>query len=376
MTQGNYNSKNFLTAGQKRLFKKLDDIEEGHKILTSVPIQKDGYFASAGSLAGMNKRYAELKIFYDDALSLTYLLFKDETYDEKNLLTVKDTIAGVRALITGVKNTIDSALTGKLNEAGLKEFAASLDAQFPVTKNSTGITAIANMLKYGLFANAYKKVVAMLKNYNPYSRLKKGTGRQGLGNVAPDNSVPSAPYVESVLAKTIKDKGSSPQWILNHINTSLPICCIDKVICLTNDIKYIHSLLAPHVKVTDKINDVLGGSPLSFFNYISFFFNDGTKNLSSARKLRPKIAKTAEGWIVKGVMYPERLNVENELKRSEKSITTGEDRAYQVYFIINNNVVSGEDFSNTDVKALGYSTDYTNEKFKDSNKAEELINTI
>ena len=376
MTQGKYNSKNFLTAGQKRLFKILDNTEEGHTILTSPQIQKDGYFASAGSLSGMNKKYTELKTFYDNALDLTALLFKDETYDEKIRTDVHDAITSVHTLIAKVKTTIDGALTGSLDESGLKTFAKKLDNEFPIVLGTAGSVAIDSMLKYGLFANAYKKVVAMLKNYNPYSRIKKEGGRQRLGDPIADNKVKTEPYIESVLAKTKENKTSSPQWILNHINTSLPICCIDKLICITNDIKNIHSLLAAHVKVTDKINDVLGGSPLSFFSYISFFYNEGNKALSESRKLRPKIAKTNEGWIVKGVMYPERLNIENEIKRSAKSITSNEERAYEVYIIVNDSVVSAYDFQNGDIKNLGYTTDFADEKFDGNKKPGEIINTI
>ena len=376
MTQGNYNSKNFLTAGQKRLFKILDNTASGHTILTSPQIQKDGYFASAGSLSGMNKKYTELKTFYDNALDLTALLFKDETYDEKIRSDVHNAIASVNTLIGNVKSTIDGALTGSLDEAGLKTFAKNLDDQFPIVLESAGSTAIDSMLKYGLFANAYKKVVAMLKNYNPYSRIKKEGERQRLGNPVPDNNVKSEPYVESVLAKTKESKTSSPQWILNHINTSLPICCIDKLICITNDIKNIHTLLAGHVKVTDKINDVLGGSPLSFFSYISFFYNEGGKALSESRKLRPKIVKTSEGWIVKGVMYPERLNIENEIKRSAKSITTNDERAYEVYIIVNDSVASAYDFQNGDIKSLGYKTDFADKKFTGNKEPGQIINTI
>ena len=376
MTQGNYNSKNFLTAGQKRLFKILDNTASGHTILTSPQIQKDGYFASAGSLSGMNKKYTELKTFYDNALDLTALLFKDETYDEKIRSDVHNAIASVNTLIGNVKSTIDGALTGSLDEAGLKTFAKNLDDQFPIVLESAGSTAIDSMLKYGLFANAYKKVVAMLKNYNPYSRIKKGTGRQELGKPVDPNNVKSEPYVESVLAKTKEGKTSSPQWILNHINSSLPICCIDKLICITNDIKNIHTLLAGHVKVTDKINDVLGGSPLSFFSYISFFYNEGGKALSESRKLRPKIVKTSEGWIVKGVMYPERLNIENEIKRSAKSITTNDERAYEVYIIVNDSVASAYDFQNGDIKSLGYKTDFADKKFTGNKEPGQIINTI
>ena len=376
MTQGLYNSKNFLTVGQKRLFKILDDIPEGHIILTSPQIQKDGYFVSAGSLSGLNKKHTELKTFYDNALDLTALLFEDKTYDEKIRTEVHDAISSVKTLITKVKTTIDGALTGSLDEAGLKAFAKTLDNEFPIILQSQGSDAIDSMLKYGLFANAYKKVVAMLKNYNPYSRIKKGTGRQELGKPVDPNNVKSEPYVESVLAKTKEGKTSSPQWILNHINSSLPICCIDKLICITNDIKNIHKLLADHVKVTDKINNVLGGSPLSFFSYISFFYNDGNKSLSESRKLRPKIVKTNEGWIVKGVMYPERLNIENEIKRSSKSITSDSERAYEVYIIINDSVVSAYDFQNSDIKGLGYKTDFGDKKNTDNNQPGKIINEV
>lgn len=355
---GNYNSKNYLTASQKRLFKKLDNFKEGHTILTSVEIQKKDYFVSAGSLSGLNDKTSKLVKLLSDALDLTKLLMNETLYsDKENTKELRESVANVAE---DVKTQISTGLTGSLNSSGLRTFAFNLNSKFALTENQNAGVGIKKMLIYGIFANVYKKIIGMLKNYNPFSRSTEGKGKQGLGVMA--DSAPEEAYVDSVLSKTIEDKGSDHQWILNHINTSLPICCIDKLICITNDISKIHTLIGTYVSQTDKLTEVIGGSALSFFGYISFYYSDGNGNLDSARKLRPRIQKTTNGWIVKGVRYPERLNLQNEIRRSKKSLTTSENRAYEVYLIVGGKIKKAADTATTISGNMGYSTAFTKEK--------------
>lgn len=356
MSESQYNSTNFLTASQRRLFKKLDGFEDGRAILTSKEIKGSEYFVSAGSLTGLNSKAAKLKKLLDDALELTKLLMNDKLYNEKNKEETADLRKSVSDLIDDVKTHIDSGLDGKLTSSTLRTFAFNLNSKFALKENETADEGIKKMVTYGVFANVYKKIIGLLKNYNPESRTKPDSTRQGLGEMATDN--PSEPYVESVLSKTIKDKGSDHQWILNHINTSLPICCIDKLICITNDSSKIHTLIGEYVKKTDKLNDVVGGTPLSFFSYISFYYAT-TGTIDSAKKLRPKIAKSKTGWLVRGVLYPERLNLQNEIRRSKKSITTDENRAYEVYLIKGGLVKKVDDEATSLIGNMGYTTIYS-----------------
>lgn len=338
-----YASRNYLTSGQKKLFKKLDSLADGRKILTSDPIKNSGYFVSAGSLSGLNSKRVALKTLLDDALDLTKLLFSDSLYDPKNNKETARIRKAVSDLIEGVKNTIDGALSNDLDEATLATFAKNLNNRFIITEGGFAENAVKDMVTYGVFAGVYKKVIAMMKNYNPFSRTSKGNnGKQGLGKMG---SLTASRPEETVIAKTIEDKSTTSQWILNHINTSLPICCIDKLICITNDISNIHKLLGSYVAEADKLNDVVGGTPLSYFSYISFYYSEGTGTLNDARKLRPKIYKETEGWVVKGLLYPERLNLDNEVRRSRKSITQDENRAYDVFIIVDGKVTNAKNLS-------------------------------
>lgn len=353
-----YASRNYLTSGQKKLFKKLDSLEDGRKILTSDSIKNSGYFVSAGSLTGLNSKRDALKTLLDNALDLTKLLFSDSLYDSKNSKETARLRKAVSNLIEGVKNTIDDALSSELDEASLATFAKNLNSRFNITVGGLGDNAVKDMVTYGVFAGVYKKVIAMMKNYNPFSRTTKGNnGRQGLGQMG---SLTASRPEETVIAKTIEDKSTTSQWILNHINTSLPICCIDKLICITNDISNIHKLLGSYVAETDKLNDVVGGTPLSYFSYISFYYSEGTGTLNDARKLRPKIYKETEGWVVKGLLYPERLNLDNEVRRSRKSITQDENRAYDVFIIVDGKVTNAKNLSGSSNIGgnIGYKTDF------------------
>ena len=206
------------------------------------------------------------------------------------------------------------------------------------------------------------KVVGMMKNYNPYSRTSKAkTGKKGLGKMKA-SPVSSKPQFTTI-AKDITDKTKDVQWIYGHLNTSLPICCIDKLICIMNDTASIHTLLGKYVQSIDKLNNIVGGTALSYFSYISFYFNYGTGTMEDSQKLRLKINKDPDGsWILGGVVYPERLNIKNEIKRSLKSSASGDDqnRAYDIYILANNqcNKINDQLTRDSPVKgSMGYYTD-------------------
>lgn len=332
-----YGSLNFLSSGQRKLFKKLIEVEECKAILKSEALKNgENYFASASSLTGIVEKGATIEKFLTDALTLTRGLFNNELYESG------DGTADMRGLVQGVCNNVLTAiknLNQNSTEDKMKLFANNLNNCFPIKVGSSASDEIKKMVTYGIFAGTYKKVIAMMKNYNPNSRTKTVTKkkRAGLGKVDTDTSDLVDPQL-TVIAKTRTDKSKDSRWIYSHLNTSLPVCCIDKIICILNDLREVHNLMYPHVAVIDKLNDVIGGGVLSYFSYIAFYHNYNGNTLELSRRLRLKIEKGAKGWKIKSILYPERLNIDNEIKRASKSLTDGSTRAYDVYFIIGGKV--------------------------------------
>lgn len=334
MTDPNYQNINFLTSGQRKIFNNLKKIEEAKKILLKESIGKEGYFASAVSLDGLNSKREVILTMLTDALTLTKALMNESLYNSNNSSETADLRTKVSNLVNNVQNVLNNSLKSDLTTKTVSDFAISLNDCFLVSTSSPA-SAVDNMVTYGVFAGVYKKVIGMMRNYNPYSRTSKAKKeRKGLGEMGSVTEKTKPEF--TTIARTLTDKTKDTQWIYNHINTSLPICCIDKLICIMNDTSSVHNLLGPHVKAIDKLNDVVGGSALSYFSFISFYFNYGDGQINDSQKLRPKISKDSKGtWIVKGVVYPERLNIDNEIKRSKKSITNGDgtQRAYDIYLI-------------------------------------------
>ena len=379
MSNPTYQNSNFLTAGQRKIFKNLQKIEDANTILLKPEIGQEGYFGSAVSLDGLNSKRGVILTMLTDALNLTKALMNNKLYDA----TINSDTSGLRTkvsnLIDKIQGVLNTSLGQALDASKVKDFAISLNACFPVS--TTPATAIDNMVTYGVFAGVYKKVVGMMKNYNPYSRTSKAkSGKKGLGKMksAPDSSVPQF----TTIAKDITDKTKDVQWIYGHLNTSLPICCIDKLICIMNDTASIHSLLGKYVQSIDKLNNVVGGTALSYFSYISFYFNYGVGTMEDSQKLRLKINKDMDGsWILNGVVYPERLNIKNEIKRSLKSSASGDDqnRAYDIYIIANNKCGKINDQLTREspvTGAMGYYTDVNKlypERFKKETKANNEI---
>lgn len=360
MSKQQYQNSNFLTTGQRKIFKNLQKVDDANAILLKPEIGNEGYFASAVSLDGLNSKRSVILSMLTDALNLTNALMNDKLYDSTINSDTSDIRTKVSSLINKIKEVLNTSLGEALDTGKVKDFAINLNNCFPVSSVPT--TAIENMVTYGVFAGVYKKVVGMMKNYNPYSRTSKAkSGKKGLGKMkaSPDSSKPQF----TTIAKDITDKTKDVQWIYGHLNTSLPICCIDKLICIMNDTASIHKLLGKYVQTIDKLNNIVGGTALSYFSYISFYFNYGTGTMEDSQKLRLKINKDLDGsWILGGVVYPERLNIKNEIKRSLKSSASGDDqnRAYDIYILANGqcNKINDKLTKTTPVKdSMGFYTD-------------------
>ena len=369
-----YQNTNFLSAGQRKIFKNLQKIEVANAILLKKEIGEEGYFASAVSLDGLNSKRTAILNMLTDALTLTKALMDDKLYDATINSDTSDIRTKVSTLIDTIQTVFNATLKSELSSTTVRNLAINLNNCFPVS--GTPATAIENMVTYGIFAGVYKKVVGMMKNYNPYSRTSKAkSGKKGLGKMksAPEHSKPHF----TTIAKDLSDKTRDIQWIYGHINTSLPICCIDKLICIMNDTASIHSLLGSYVAKIDKLNNVVCGTALSYFSYISFYFNYGVGTIEDSQKLRLKIFKDDEGsWLVDGVVYPERLNIKNEIKRSKKSSASGngENRAYDIYLLAGGKCSKVDDELAKDSAvrgSMGYYTDVTQlyaDKFKKETK--------
>ena len=377
-----YQNTNFLTAGQRKIFKNLQKVDDSNKILLKKAIGEEGYFASAVSLDGLNSKKGKILTMLTDALTLTKCLMNDKLYDSTINTDTSDIRTKVTTLINSIQGVFNNSLGSELDASGVRTLAINLNNCFPVS--STPATAIDNMVTYGVFAGVYKKVVGMMKNYNPYSRTSKAkSGKKGLGEMKPGNKS-SRPHFTTI-AKDLSDKTKDIQWIYGHLNSSLPICCIDKLICIMNDTASIHSFLGKYVKAIDKLNNIVGGTALSYFSYISFYFNYGVGGIDDSQKLRLKIFKEDDGsWLVDGVVYPERLNIKNEIKRSKKSSADGDgnNRAYDIYIIANNQCSKVDDKLAKDASvrgSMGYYTDVNTlypDKFKKENNEKNEIKEI
>ena len=377
MSNATYQNSNFLSAGQRKIFKNLQKIEDANAILLKKKIGEEGYFASAVSLDGLNSKRTAILNMLTDALTLTKALMDDKLYDATINSDTSDIRTKVSTLINSIQTVFNNSLSSDLTATNVRNLAINLNNCFPVS--SLPATAIDNMVTYGVFAGVYKKVVGMMKNYNPYSRTSKAkSSKRGLGKMksAPAHSKPHF----TTIAKDLSDKTRDIQWIYGHINTSLPICCIDKLICIMNDTASIHSLLGSYVAKIDKLNNVVGGTALSYFSYISFYFNYGVGTIEDSQKLRLKIFKDDEGsWLVDGVVYPERLNIKNEIKRSKKSSASGngENRAYDIYILANGTCSKVNDRLAKDSAvrdSMAYYTDVNqlySDKFKKETKESE-----
>lgn len=326
-------SLNYLTPGQRRIYESIKNLDDAKTILNGDAATKQQYFAHASSFSTLSEKKAAIVKLTTDAVTLTKCLFDASIY-ENGLAgnTISTKVSTLCDTVNGVLKTLENVT----DEGTLNTFTTNLDGCFPVDKNLD--TAIEQMTSYGIFSGTYKKVIAMLRNYNPFSRIyKQKKTRVPLGE--PDNKdVPTEPRT-SILAQTKSDENDNKRdskWIFGHLNSSLPVCCIDKLIYLVMDTSVIHTKLSKYVKQINQLNPVIGGGLLSYFTFISFYYlSNASSGLSNAQKLRLKVIKGKEGGFhIESVVYPERLNIQNELKRAAKSADDGTEtsRVYNVYY--------------------------------------------
>lgn len=326
-------SLNYFTPGQRKIYESIKNLDDAKTILNGDAASKQQYFAHASSFSTLTEKKAGIVKLTTDAVVLTKCLFDASIYE--NGLTGNTISTKVTTLCDTVKGVLET-LSDVTDENSLNTFTTNLDNCFPVDKNLD--TAIEQMTSYGVFSGTYKKVIAMLRNYNPYSRIyKQKKTRVPLGEPE-SKGVPTEPRT-SILAQTKSDENDNKRdskWIFGHLNSSLPICCIDKLIYLVMDTSVIHSKLSSYVKQINQLNPVIGGGLLSYFTFISFFYlSNASSGLSNAQKLRLKVIKGKEGGFhIESVVYPERLNIQNELKRAAKSADNGDEssRVYNVYY--------------------------------------------
>ena len=254
-------STNYLSSGQKRLYKRL--VEKG-TILEAANYAD--LFVSYSSWQQMQKEGKLNKSLQYFNKLVEELVKEVETTTEKN---------PVYSIVLDMCNSINLLLNGtecSLLRNTSKVFVESLDGIFDIVVNKTGQNVLSGnkIGACGVYNNLYRKVVAMMKNLNPFSRKTKSRSRKALTNY----QAGQGSELKTVRAKDYSKSERSTEWIEDHLDYSLLLCCIDKVCYIIRE-----------ADVTAKVNDfmkglaihldqfipVCGGSVLSFLSSLRFY---------------------------------------------------------------------------------------------------------
>ena len=338
---------NFLNSTQRRILKLLPE----DKYITSLK-QDDDFFVSYGSFETMKNEKKLDKTLFVLNYCVSKILSKITIPEGKtNAISKAMTICQDLGKIVS-KQATPGGLWDQSNDCDLltktkEQIATSINNAFLIY-NGTKID-YEKVVACGIYANLYKKVVAMAKNINPNSRGGKTRSRKALktnkANEGVDQETTHAEdYKESVKVATT--------WIEGHLDYSLFLCCIDKVCYLITPgdeknslASAVNTLLGQFAIDADPLIPIIGGSVLSFLSQIRFYKKD-KNNLNASRKLRLSLVRSDNGnWHFNTILEPGTLNIYNEAYRSKKSVTNETMYPYEVFIVYDSKIANAKDYS-------------------------------
>ena len=315
-------STNYLSSGQKRLYKRL--VNKG----TILEAANDpDLFVSYSSWEQMKKEGKLNKSLQYFNKLVEELVKEVETTTDKNPVysIVLDMCSSINLLVNGTECA--------LLKNSSKEFVESLDSIFNIVVKKSGQNILSGnkIGACGVYNNLYRKVVAMMKNLNPFSRKTKSRSRKALTN----HQAGQGSELTTVRAKNYSKSERTTEWIEEHLDYSLLLCCIDKVCYIiresdvTAKVNDFMKGLAIHL---DQFIPVCGGSVLSFLSSLRFYKGQvGGSDADGSHKVKLVLRRGDEGnFYFDCIIEVTELNTYNEKYRANSSTTDGKI-PYQVY---------------------------------------------
>ena len=336
---------NFLNSTQRRILKLLPE----DKYIKSLK-EDDDFFVSYGSFTTMkNEKKLDKTLFilnYCVSKILSKITVKQGV---TNAITKAITICQELGKIVS-KQAVPNGLWDQSNDCDLltktKEEVATLINNAFLIYNG-GKIDYEKVVACGIYANLYKKVVAMAKNINPNSRGGKTRSRKALRT----NNADEGEDQETTHAEDYKESTKvAATWLEGHLDYSLFLCCIDKVCYLITPgeaknslASAVNTLLGQYAIDADPLIPIIGGSVLSFLSQIRFYKKDN--NLNASRKLRLTLIRSDDGnWHFNTILEPGTLNVYNEAYRSKKSVTNETMYPYEVFIVYDGKIANAKDY--------------------------------
>lgn len=317
-------STNYLSSGQKRIYKRL--INKG-TILTAA--NDPDLFVRYSSWEQMQKEGKLNKsLQYFNSL-VKELVQEVETTNDKNPVykIVLDMCDDINLLLNGTECAL---LKNKS-----KDFVSSLDAVFNIVGKNVKTNADSlsgnKIGACGVYNSLYRKIVAMMKNLNPVSRKSKSRVRKALTSYEDGQGR----ELKTVRAKDYSKSERSSEWIEDHLDYSLLLCCIDKVCYIIREedvTSKVNEFMKGLAIYLDEFIPVCGGSVLSFLTSLRFYKgNTIGSEADGSHKVKLVLRRGDAGkFYFDCIVEVTELNIHNETYRANSSKTEGKI-PYQVY---------------------------------------------
>lgn len=212
-------------------------------------------------------------------------------------------------------------------DAPIVKYVKGLDAFFPFV-NADGSTAKwENIVTYGVFKQLYTQVYCTVCDYNAFAREGKKTSNQKTTkpiNVKVDTSHKFNGHgfrevkdvTDTVSSNKIKNIAS---WIDSRWDWRIPICCIDKMIVITNTTISIPADLYNYIPTLVYLSRKCKSTPTAYISNIDFVESFKTGNNIMFLRCSKSIKEGTTGYYFDLVSSYRKVNFDNLTKYNTMS---------------------------------------------------------
>ena len=244
---------------------------------------------------------------------------------------LKNVVSLCSALINYLNNTtIPNKEVGEdasKDETLIVQYVKGLDALFPFAATDGKSADWEKIVTYGVFKQLYTQVYCTVCDYNAYAREGKKTSNEKTTkpiNVKVDTTHKFNGHgyrevkdvTDTIASNKIKNIAS---WIDSRWDWRIPICCIDKMIVITNDQISIPAALYKYIPTLVYLSRKCKSTPTAYISNIDFIEIFKSGNIIMFLRCSKSIKEGTTGYYFDLVSSYRKVNFDNLTKYNTMS---------------------------------------------------------
>lgn len=213
------------------------------------------------------------------------------------------------------------------DDAPIVQYVKGLDAHFPFVLQDGKSANWEQIVTYGVFKQLYTQIYCTVCDYNAYAREGKKTSNQKTTkpiNVKIDTAHKFNGHgyrevkdvTDTIATNKIKNIAT---WIDSRWDWRIPICCIDKMIVLTNEVIKIPEALYIYIPTLVFLSRKCKSTPTAYISNIDFVESYKTGNNIMFLRCSKSIKEGSTGYYFDLVSSYRKVNFDNLTKYNTMS---------------------------------------------------------